>query len=70
MEKIALLKSKKGLSAVLCAVFSFACLKSGFTTEQTALVVGPLMAYLPIEGAIDHKKVKAAPATQPATAGA
>lgn len=66
MQNIALLKSKKGLSAVLCALFSFSCLKSGFTLEQTALVVGPLMAYLPIEGAIDHKRT---PATQPPTTG-
>lgn len=58
MQNIALLRSKKGLSAIICAVMSFACLKSGFTTEQTALVVGPLMAYLPIEGAIDHRRAK------------
>lgn len=58
MSNIPLLKSKKASMALACAVLSFLCVKSGFTTEQTALVVGPLMAYIPIEGAIDHRRAK------------
>ena len=69
MKDIALLQSKKGLSACICAVVAFACVKSGFTEAQTMMVVGPLMAYLPIQGAIDHRKeTKALPApTDPKT---
>ena len=55
MKDIAILKSKKASMACVAALLSYVCLKNGLSTEQAALVVSPILAYIPIQGAIDHK---------------
>lgn len=55
MKDIAILKSKKASMACIAAVMSYVCLKNGLTTEQAMLVVSPILVYVPIQGAIDHK---------------
>lgn len=67
MNGVALLKSKKATMACIAALLSFVCMKNGLTTEQTALVVSPILAYIPIEGAIDHRRANAVRPTPPPT---
>lgn len=59
MKNIAVLQSRKATMALLSAALSFWCVKSGFSIEQTLLVVGPLAAYIPIEGAADYRRAQA-----------
>lgn len=58
MPRIALLESKKATVAVFSSLIGLACFKLGLTTEQTALVVSPLIAYVPVQGTIDHQEKK------------
>lgn len=56
MSKIAVFNSKKATIAMFSSIMGFICLKYGLTTEQTALVVSPLLAYIPVQGTIDHQE--------------
>lgn len=55
MKDIAILQSKKATMACMAAALCYICLKNGMSTEQAALVVSPILAYIPIQGSIDHK---------------
>lgn len=46
-------QSKKAVMALVASALSFACIKSGFSVQQIAAVIGPLMAYVPMETYLD-----------------
>lgn len=64
MQNLAIFKSRKATMAVISAAMSYLCIKSGFSVEQTLMVIAPLAAYIPIEGAADYKRVNLAQAQQ------
>ena len=65
VKNIAILQSRKATMAVISAALGFWCIKSGFTMEQTMIVVGPIAAYIPIEGAADYRRAQPLPRQLP-----
>jgi len=59
METPPILHSKKFLASALAALISFLGIREGFTTEQIALVVGPLMGFVTMQGVADIGKERA-----------
>jgi len=51
-----MLQSKKFLAAVVAAVLSFFCMRSGMEMEQIALITGPLFMYIGAQGIADIGK--------------
>lgn len=54
----AVFASKKATIAIFSSVLAYFCLRSGFTTEQVMVVCAPLIAYVPVQGAVDHREKK------------
>tara|TARA_R110000851_G_scaffold268071_2_gene420717 strand:+ start:42395 stop:42655 length:261 start_codon:yes stop_codon:yes gene_type:complete len=70
METPPILQSKKFLASALAALISFLGIREGFTSEQIALVVGPLMGFVAMQGVADIGKERAkVEATQPKPLG-
>tara|TARA_R110000851_G_scaffold120002_1_gene248061 strand:- start:4318 stop:4659 length:342 start_codon:yes stop_codon:yes gene_type:complete len=54
-----ILESKKFLASVLASVISFLGMQRGMTSEQIAFVVGPIVAYIAMQGVADVGKSRA-----------
>ena len=69
METPPILQSKKFLASTLASLISFLGIREGFQPEQIALVVGPLLTFVAMQGVADigkeRAKVEAAAKPQP-----
>jgi hypothetical protein len=59
METPEILQSKKFIAAALASLTSALCMRSGMSYEDTAFVVGPLIAFIGMQGVADIGKGRA-----------
>lgn len=54
-----ILQSKKFLAAALASLISFFCVREGFTPEQIGMIIGPIVAFITVQGITDFGKERA-----------
>jgi hypothetical protein len=54
----ALLRSKKGCASLIACLFAAYGTNQGWDLQQILVVTGPLMGYVGVEGAVEHRKAK------------
>lgn len=54
-----ILQSKKFLASALASLISFFSIREGFTVEQVAVITGPLVAFIAVQGVADFGKERA-----------
>lgn len=59
METPEILQSKKFIAAALASLISALCMRAGMAYEDTAFVVGPLLAFIGMQGVADIGKGRA-----------
>jgi len=54
-----ILQSKKFLAAALASLISFLGVREGFTPEQIGIIIGPIVAFITVQGITDFGKERA-----------